>query len=76
MNSDAVVAYQADRKRKTIDAIELAKTTIERELAQHGYYPRNSGRLSKLEVLRRAGVSAQTLKCVFRLSVTSDSGLS
>lgn len=62
MNSDAVVAYQAERKRKTIDAIELAKTTIEQELAQYGYYPLNSGRLSKLEVLRRAGVSAQTLK--------------
>jgi hypothetical protein len=29
---------------------------------EYGYYPHNGGRLSRLEVLRRAAVSPQTLK--------------
>jgi len=61
-NVQSLVAYQASQKQKTIDAIEAAKATIEAELAEHGYYPHNRSRLSKLEVLRRAAVSAQTLK--------------
>lgn len=64
MSGDAkpLVAYQARQRRKTVEAIEVAQRTIEAEMSEHGYYPRNGGRLSKLEVLRRAGVSAQTLK--------------
>jgi predicted RNase H-like nuclease (RuvC/YqgF family) len=58
----SLVAYQANQKQNTIDTIEAAKRAIESELAEHGYYPHNSGRISKLEVLRRAAVSAQTLK--------------
>lgn len=61
-NIQSLVAYQTGQKQKTIAAIEAAKSMIESELAQHGYYPYNRGRLSKLEVLRRAAVSAQTLK--------------
>jgi hypothetical protein len=57
-----LAAYQANRKQNTIDAIEAAKRMIEAELAENSYYPHNGGRLSKLEVLRRASVSAQTLK--------------
>lgn len=58
----SMLTYQSGQRQKTIDAIELAKKAIKAELEQHGYYPQNGGRLSKLEVLRRAAVSAQTLK--------------
>ena len=58
----SLVAYQANQKQNTIGAIEAAKRAIENEFVEHGYYPHNGGRLSKLEVLRRAGVSPQTLK--------------
>lgn len=62
MSISALQEYQAAQRRKTIDAIERAKKEIEHEMAQFGYYPHNGGRLSKLETLRRAGVSPQTLK--------------
>lgn len=62
MSNEALLAYQASRRKKTIEAIETAKRVIEQEISLNGYYPENGGRLSKLEVLRRAGVSAQTLK--------------
>jgi chromosome segregation ATPase len=61
-NAMSLVAYQANQRQKTIDAIEAAERAIEAELDEHRYYPQNGGRLSKLEVLRRAGVSPQTLK--------------
>lgn len=60
--TQSLVAYQANQKQNTIGAIEAAKQTIEDEFVEHGYYPHNGGRLSKLEVLRRAAVSPQTLK--------------
>jgi hypothetical protein len=60
--TQSMLAYQASQRQKTVDAIEAAKKVIETEFEQHGYYPHNGGRLSKQEVLRRAGVSAQTLK--------------
>ncbi len=61
-NIEGLRAYQARQRQKTIDAIESAKRAIEAELDKHGYYPQNGGRLSKQEVLRRAGVSGQTCK--------------
>lgn len=62
MSNEALLSYQAGQRQKTIEAIERAKRAIEQEIRQHGYYPGNGGRLSKLEVLRRAGISPQTLK--------------
>jgi hypothetical protein len=61
-NAGSLVAYQASQRQKTINAIAEAMKTIGTEMSEHGYYPHNGGRLSKLEVLRRAKVSAQTLK--------------
>jgi hypothetical protein len=61
-SADSLVAYQAKQKQKTIDAIAAARQAIATEINQLGYYPDNGGHLSKLEVLRRAGVSPQTLK--------------
>jgi uncharacterized coiled-coil DUF342 family protein len=35
---------------------------IERELAEHGFYPANDGKVTLTEVLSRAGVGATTLR--------------
>lgn len=60
--SDALRAYQASRQASVVEALRSAMATIDRELAEHGAYPRNNGRLTRNELCRRAGVGQSTLK--------------
>jgi chromosome segregation ATPase len=61
-NYDALVASRAAKKDATRNAIVAAMDAIERELAEHGFYPANDGKITLTEVLSRAGVGTTTLR--------------
>ena len=54
--------YQADNRRRTVEKVKAAIQTMDAELAEHGYYPHNDGRITRKEVCRRAGLGESTLK--------------
>jgi hypothetical protein len=60
--SEQLREYQAGNRLRTVEKIEAAMGTVEAELASHGYYPENGGRLNRRELCRRAGLGESTLK--------------
>lgn len=63
MNSgDQLREYQAANRQRTVERIEAAMRAIDAELAEHGYYPDNGGRVTRKELYRRAGLGESTLK--------------
>lgn len=60
--SEQLREYQAGNRLRTVEKIEAAMGTVEAELARHGYYPENGGRLNRRELCRRAGLGKSTLK--------------
>lgn len=59
---EALVASRAAKKDATREAIVRAMHAIERDLAEHGFYPLNDGKVTLTEVLSRAGVGTTTLR--------------
>ena len=61
-SGDQLREYQAGNRRRTVERIETAMQSIDAELALHGYYPENGGRITRKELCRRAGLGESTLK--------------
>lgn len=59
---DGLVASRKVTKDRTRAAILEAMKAIERDVAEHGFYPNNDGKVTLSEVLVRAGVGATTLR--------------
>jgi hypothetical protein len=59
---DALVSSRKAKKDATRSAVVEAMGAIEIELAEHGFYPKNDGKVTLTEVLFRAGVGATTLR--------------
>jgi hypothetical protein len=57
-----LLEYQRERRSKIIELLAEAKTTIEKEIDELGYYPRNQGKLTAKELVSRAGIGYSTLK--------------
>lgn len=57
-----LLEYQRERREQVIDRLAEAKTTIEREIDELGYYPLNEGKLTAKELASRAGIGYSTLK--------------
>ncbi len=63
MNSgDQLREYQTTNRLRTVERIAAAMRAIDAELAEHGYYPENGGRITRKELCRRAGLGESTLK--------------
>lgn len=61
-NHEALVRGERARKDQTREKVLAVLRTIEGEIAEHGFYPHNDGKINLQEVLRRAGVCATTLR--------------
>ncbi len=57
-----LIEYQKAQRQHVVDKLKTARSMIEQEIEEFGYYPENDGRLNAKELCRRAGVGTSTLK--------------
>ena len=59
---EALVRTQKAKKHATHEKVLEAIRAIEREIAEHGFYPANNGKVTLTEVAQRAGIGGTTLR--------------
>ncbi|WP_152608499.1 hypothetical protein [Croceibacterium mercuriale] len=62
MISDKLRAVKQQEQLATVTKVTKAMRLIEKEILRKGYYPRNKGQVTMVELASRAGIGRSTLK--------------